>query len=1081
MSSATEAPTCVALCGPAGCGKTQVVVSEYTARVHAEGEDAALWLLPTDLACRRARLGLIEHGQFPALFDPRILTFPDLAELILRANGESVAQITGWQRHLLMRSVARELCETGQLHELAEMCRFPGFIDELCSLVDELKRAAVDPRQFAARVAASSVNDLRSRELAAVYERYQRLLQEREVFDDAGRFWQARDVLMDARRRPFEDLRLILVDGFDDFTTTQLQVLQELARGQGVERVLVTVCREPDVDRRPELFGTPTAMLADLRRIFPDLQEQWMRGGDAGGPMVALGQRLFSEDEAPSDAPPAGVVELIETPGRRAEVAQVALRTKALIRDEGVRPERIGLMARDLSSYRQALLTVFDEAGIPLNLSEAAPLAARPSVQAVLDILRIPMAGCRCADVMRLLKSNFVDLSSLQPPEPIEPDEVERIARAAGIIGGDRAYWGDRLVRYMSKVDRELAARSRDDRDEDEPWLRGRTDELAAERGLIERAQMLLKGVFDALGTLPDNARLADFIEALYALISQLGIEQSVGEAGDISAAAANIRALSALMEALRDSWGADRQLGVSDTMSLAEFGAATIRMAGSQSCQQASRAPDGVLAVPVEDARQLDFDYVFLLGMTERDFPRGQRESSIYSDADRERLCRADIPLEPRLADRHREPFLFYSAVTAAHRRLWLSYPTVDAEGHELLRSHYVEEVERCFSQAVPRSRYDVSQTVADFDSLTGPGALLRRCMLELFGPDVAGERREAQAGAGLELLAQEQSEILQALTWAMQVQDRRESERAPDEYDGALNAPETAARVAADFGPDHLFSTGQLGDYGNCPFAFFASRVLRLEELTDVTEDVDAAVDRRIDEADLPAAGAMMDEVVGHVFSDTLAQQVVGDAAVFEVMRDEVRRDLRLWLEFEVDGPQSRGHSATDLEAAFGYGRVPPLAIGESEAQVLMRGRIDRVDRFVAEDGAPAFAVYDYKSSDGPAPPRITEGLDFQLPAYALAVRDLIAQDPQARCEEWAYYKLRRPIDMSTRPAPDKIQELIEQMQAHALKHAANIRGARFAPMPAKCDYCDFRSLCRWDEWRFARKCAVGGDGDE
>ncbi|HUS79624.1 MAG TPA: UvrD-helicase domain-containing protein, partial [Armatimonadota bacterium] len=663
--AATPEPACELLCGPAGSGKTGELLAEYIGCVQSGGEDSALLLLPTSLACQRTVRALVEGGDLPGLLDPRVLTFPDLADRILRANHEAVARATPWQQHLLMRSVLADLCAKGELAELGPMCEFPGFVDELCELVEEIKRAAIDPAQFASGVAASRVNDPRSRELSLIYQRYQALLQRENVYDDAGRFWQARDVLLSGRRRPFDDLRLILADGFDDFTATQLQVLRLLAQGPAVERVVAAPCLEPDQGRRPELFRGPARMLDRLRETFPGAHVRWLGTGDTPGPLVGLGADLFAESDLVRPDLPEGAVEFIEAPGRRAEVTQVALRVKSLIRGGSVAPDRIGVLARDLGAYRRALVEVFGDAGIPLHIAEQAPAASRPSVQAVLDVLRVPAEGYRCADVMRLLKSNYVDLSPLQPAEPIEPDEVERIARAAGVVRGDRDYWRERLEAYAARVAGELEARQRERRDEEEQWLRGRTEELQVERGLIERARELLRALFDRLDTLSGEVPPHQWVERLDRLVGELGIGDRVGCVGDPHLAAENLRAFDAFIEGLWDLWASDRQLGLARPMSLPDFASDVKRMAASAGFRHRGRLDDSVLAVGVLEARQLDFDHVFVLGMTEREFPRSSREDSLYSDADRRALMQAGIALEPRTDDRHREAFLFYSAVT--------------------------------------------------------------------------------------------------------------------------------------------------------------------------------------------------------------------------------------------------------------------------------------------------------------------------------------------------------------------------------------------------------------------------------
>ena len=333
--------------------------------VRAHGEDAVALLLPTRLACERVRRRLVREGRLPGLLDPRLLTFPDLAHLLLEANHEQVAGISALQQRLLLRSVIDELRAAGELPELAPMCVFPGFRDSLGEFIEELKRIAIDPLQFRERLARSGAEDARGRELGRVYERYQERLRALELYDDAGLFWWARDVLAQGKRRPFEALRLILVDGFDDFTTTQLQVLRLLA--EPVERLVVTLALEPDATRRPEVFRRLGRTLEKLRAHLGELPQRWLEPGESVGVPARMGERLFAEEIADPLPDPGAHVAFIEASGQRAEVREVAGRVKRLLLS-GVDPERIALIARDLGSYATVLGEVFGELGVPLRL-----------------------------------------------------------------------------------------------------------------------------------------------------------------------------------------------------------------------------------------------------------------------------------------------------------------------------------------------------------------------------------------------------------------------------------------------------------------------------------------------------------------------------------------------------------------------------------------------------------------------------------------------------------------------------------------------------------------------------------------
>ncbi len=141
------------LCGPAGSGKTDAVLAEYVSMVRDHGEDSALLLLPNRLACDRIRRRLVEDDCLGGLLDPRVLTFPDLADLILRANHAEVTQLPALQQSLLMRSVVEELCEAGELPTLAPLRDLPGLIDSLVGAIEEIKRLAIRPEEFAQRLA----------------------------------------------------------------------------------------------------------------------------------------------------------------------------------------------------------------------------------------------------------------------------------------------------------------------------------------------------------------------------------------------------------------------------------------------------------------------------------------------------------------------------------------------------------------------------------------------------------------------------------------------------------------------------------------------------------------------------------------------------------------------------------------------------------------------------------------------------------------------------------------------------------------------------------------------------------------
>ena len=100
-------------------------------------------------------------------------------------------------------------------------------------------------------------------QFALLYGAYQERLVRHQLFDLEGRFWYARELLRRGRRRPFEHVRAVFLDGFTDFTRTEHEMLELLA--SRVDSLTITLPLD-DTTARGELFAKPAKTLDQLRR-----------------------------------------------------------------------------------------------------------------------------------------------------------------------------------------------------------------------------------------------------------------------------------------------------------------------------------------------------------------------------------------------------------------------------------------------------------------------------------------------------------------------------------------------------------------------------------------------------------------------------------------------------------------------------------------------------------------------------------------------------------------------------------------------------------------------------------------------
>ncbi|MFQ6133460.1 MAG: PD-(D/E)XK nuclease family protein [Armatimonadota bacterium] len=1074
-------PSVHIICGTKGSGKTTTILRRCREQIEQRGPDSVVLLAPS--ARRAAELREALLGQkLEALFDDRITTFPQLADLILTANHEPAALIGPVTQRLILREVLRQLSDAGELEYLTEVRDFPGFVGALADFITELKRAAVDTEAFAAAFKrAGLAGDRRSQELSAIYRAYQQQLHDLSVYDDAGRFWWAREVLARGDRRPLERARLLLVDGFDEFTTTELDVLALLA--QPMEETVITLPLERQT-ARAELFAVPRRTLARLRERFPEAEVRELPPPTADGPLPQLGQALFARPVRAAPGPD-GALRIIEVAGLHQEAEEIAREAKRLIVEQGVPPDDIAVVFRRLGEYGSALRGAFRRLGVPLYVAAPESAAQRPIVGAILAAYEAVAGGFRRADVLSLAKSNYV-----QPPAPTvreaDGDGLDLIARRAGIVAG-RESWQQRLDVHQRRLQRELDRVQRGEAREGDRL----EHEIAAELAALAPAREMLEWLFSVLDALPASGSLPDHVQAAKQLIEDLGIARRVApfEAPGFDVerpCAEDAAAFEALMECL-DELAAAAPFS-HEQLSLTEY-QRLLHDALSQVTYQPEASREGrVLALDAHRCRQLRFPYVIIGGLIEREFPLRRQERPFYDDEERARLQCVGAPLDTSRERQQHEALLFWSAATSATEQLILTYPVTDAEGKDILTSHYVDEVLRCFEGQPHRIEVPVSRVVPELAQASCPSDLLERAFLDL---GCRGGVDEAVSAAAYNacLTDDRLGDPARSALVGASVASERDSLRPFGEYDGMIGDDGIGESLAARYPPDCRFSASQFDEYGTCPIAYMFARVLGLEPLEDPVENVEAlergsiyhqllgelfpALQQQlgttaIDPQLLPDAQRLLESLVADYFDSRARQGMVCDAALWQIEQEECLRNLSLLLRHEQQ-LAAEGHRPWLFEAPYGMSEDDqPLRIAADGQEVLVRGRIDRVDRVKSEDGE-GYAVIDYKLGGGSSTAAILAGQDFQLPIYAMAAK-LVGVPGE--CRDWFYYKLRRPTERSPKRPPD-IGECLAAARQHLIRYAAQIRRGEFPPAARGCPtWCPYREICRGDRWRTEKK---------
>ena len=999
------------LLAPAAAGKTAYVL-DLIQDAAQDLQSIPRVIVPTHLQARAWRRRLAEAG---GAIGVRVLTFDRLYAECLNAAGEAYTELSEPVQYRLIRAVVDGL----QLDHYAPLVAFPGFIQVLERLIGELKAARIHPDDFAQAVAGMG-DEPRLRELAQIYAAYQQRLQRQGWADRAGVGWLAVEALEERAPQVGSDWPLLVVDGFDDFTSVQLALLQALAGRVG--KTLITLTGTIDGRERPLVH----------RRFYETRKKLETALGVQTTPVPrlishqvpALAHLEASLYRTPSSQEDAGqAVELIEAPDRATEVRAALRWLKAQIVEDGMRPGEVALLARSMTPYRSFVLQTAAEFGLPVRLLDGFPLKANPAIAALIDLLRLMLpAGDNSTEpalprrtVIEAWRSPYFDWSALPAEDATEPvgispsdaDTLDAVARWGRVIGG-LSQWEEALGNLAAHAEAVADDGMNEvERDEEQGWPQGIPKGSAAQL-LRAKFQRFIQRLAPPEGERP----VREFVQWLEDLIGPDPALQSerfpapeeptalrvVAQArGGSETAERDVAALQALKDLLRGLVWAEEALGTGKKIAFPAFFDELAGAAEAASYQLGPGAGHSKIVVAdVVQARGVPFRAVAVLGMAEGEFPAVIGEDPFLRDADRKRM-REDygFPLEPSTLSAEAE--FFYETVTRPSERLLLTRPRLAENGALWQASPFWEQVcrlvraepERLTSESTP-----LPNQVASWPELM--------------------ESLASHMGYGAVRAWVQETEPLRqaALDLSVQIHHLRSGGVAASDYDGNLSG--LGEVFARQFSADHTWSASRLESYRTCPFSFYVRNVLGLEPREEPSEGLDArqlgTLYHQILEEVFQAPGVTDPTDLGQllealpgisaaILDAAPEEQGFRETAWWMQTRAEILENVRQSLEALVALPG--GFVPYQHEAVFGLWGRPPLVVRQGDDAVRLRGFIDRVDR--APDGR--VRVIDYKTA-GPwayTKKAVMEGKKLQLPLYALAARDALELGDPAEGFYW------------------------------------------------------------------------------
>lgn len=928
-----------------------------------------------------------------------------------------------------------------------------GTLDRVRNVISEYKRHGIGPGLLLQESESLTGSEkLKALDIAEIYINYQKKCEElglKEIGDIYSELLQLQqDAIEQKFRILYPEVNLIIIDGFDEFTNPEIEIINRTANVKELELFL----NFDYYNFNPQIFSHLDKCyvkfadrgfkeVEDKSQLFYNQFQNTIRSSLFKQKIEAK-QKRFEKD-----------LIRLQAHDRNNEIELIAKEIKELILLHHIEPNKICVAFNLIQNYSPLIRDIFTKFEIPFNLTDRFALSTSPVVIALLNFLEIIENDFYYKNIFRSLSLNYFKIVK------IDLSNLLKASVQLKIVSGYRN-WVDSLKdalnqpNYFEDNERGIAERDKE---------------------IYRNALVDINKLYDLLKPFAKQLTIAEFNDVLNNLIFTFQIPAMlVNNNNDetekhIKAFEEFITTVKELLELLQLEYESDKKFPI-------KFYLNHIRTAVSSARYNVKEKPGyGVQVTTVNEIRGLKFDYLFVSGLCDGDFPTRYIPEIFFSGSYQKNEKNHQT----------QERYHFYQSLCSWNKRLYLTYPNKE-ERRELVASNFLDEFLSLFS-VTEKTESDYQNTLYSKEDL-----------LKYIGQNGidAGERTEAAKKLNINLDSIKKSAEIDKL--------RSDHPIEESEYTGFVSQKLTPKiKENLEKLGEKEFSITQLETYAACPYKYFAERILKLEPLEEPSEEIEAL-----------EMGSLLHSILFEFYENLFEKDIVLQKAaevqfklaedlIFRIAKEKVdaanfnaalsffeiekilgingnRKNSILYKFLEEERNNDEGFVPEYFELSFGkLGKSgEEFKIGENK----FRGKIDRVDVDHSEN---RFRVIDYKlGGKKPSGDDLYKGLSLQLPLYMYAAKKLIQtqlkKDYQPAGSEIYSLKFaedkfgRQPVKLSRKKTTlDEDVELNEELIKICLeavdKYVTSIQEGKFHLSMLEdreskvCQYCNFRAICR------------------
>lgn len=946
-----------------------------------------------------------------------------------------------------------------------------GTLDRIKNVISKLKEHGISASEIKSEAikSLSGSNIDKANDLANIYSVYKSKCRRMKYFE-IGDVYEEVLFLEDNKfesnfNKIFKGITEVFILGFDEFTVPEGKIINRIANLNNVEVFIDfdyydyndLIFKHLDSCKTMFLsmgFSEIDDISITAKNDFKDSIRKYLFKGKKEPKIDFYKQRIIK----------------IKTTSRLKEIEYIAKEIKYLVSEKKVSPHKICLSFNLIQNYSSIIRSIFSKYKIPYNLTDRFSLDNSPLIIFLVNILSIEQNDYYYKDLFKVLNNRFIK-------EYL--GDCESVIKVAGelkiTIGKEN--W---INTIKGKIEQNFAVNEDGEDANNEIYI----DALEKFYKIVEMLEPFSK-----------NCSIENFINNFKKLINDLNITSKI-ITNNIVVDQKNIKALTTFWETINEVFNLLRkEYGAGAEFNLTFF-LENIKTACKWARYNIKEVSDyGVLITSINEIRGLKFDYLFVSGMIDGDFPT-KYNPEIF---DQNKFLRKDYLHQTE------ERYHFYQTLQCWNKCLYLTAPELEGES-ELEESIFLSDMSNVF---------DISTINVDESEQIFKNRLYsNEELLNLYGTLLKNEDIDT-----VTRLKQEYKSInfdnIETYVNIKKIRNTNYLENNP--YNGFVLDENTEksekVKHLLENNVKKQFSITQLEEYAKCPFRYYLNRVIKIDSLKEPSDEVESfeignllhsilfeffqyLKEQKINISECSNSEYL--KIQKYLFQ--LAEQIISESnLIFPVSFFEkekilgVEGDIKnsILMKF-IESERNIKETFTPefFEVKFGFIKdkiydkdlysEQPIEIGG----IKLRGKIDRVD---LDNENLVFNIIDYKSGKTkPTRDDIINGVSLQLPVYMIATKKMLEEiTGQEYQPAFMYlYKLRYSNkefkkDLIKVAKGKQLDEIIEENLEIFELTEKNIKNEiemmkngvyHLSKLPDRknkvCSYCDFGSICRINE---------------